>query len=173
MHSLIQRLGIEANSQLRWLWVSVAIIALDQITKLLANTQLGFHMPVEILPIFNLNLTYNYGAAWSILDDASGWQRWFFLIFAITVSIILVGWLTRLSADEKFSALAFVMVIGGALGNASDRIFHGYVIDFIQFHYGGWAFPTFNIADSAITIGVVLMLWDSLLQHRKESEVSG
>lgn len=173
MHSLLQRLGIEANSQLRWLWVSVAIIALDQITKLLANTQLGFQIPVEILPIFNLNLTYNYGAAWSILDDASGWQRWFFLVFAITVSIILVGWLTRLTAEEKLSALAFVLVIGGALGNASDRIFHGYVIDFIQFHYAGWAFPTFNVADSAITIGVVLMLWDSLLHHRKESEVAG
>lgn len=172
MHSVIKLMGIKNPGQLHWLWLSILMMVLDQASKLLANSQLGFHIPVEILPIFNLNLTHNPGAAWSILSDASGWQRWFFLIFAIIVSGILVSWLKNLAADEKLSAIAFAMVIGGALGNAVDRIVHGYVIDFIQFHYHGWYFPTFNIADSAITIGVTLMLWDSFVQQRKQTGVT-
>ena len=125
------------------------------------------HQPVAILPSFNLMLTYNTGAAFSFLREAGGWQRWFFLSLSIAVSIGLIVWLTRLKPEEKRLALALALVLGGAIGNLIDRTWLGHVIDFIQLYYQNWYWPTFNIADSAITVGAVLLVLDSL--HSKDA----
>jgi signal peptidase II len=148
-------------------WLSILIIVLDQGTKHLAERLLILHQPVSVLPSFNLMLAYNTGAAFSLLADAGGWQRWFFLALGLVVSIGLIGWLQRLKPMEKRLALALALVLGGAVGNLIDRIFIGHVIDFIQVYYDHWYWPAFNIADSAITIGAALMVLDSLLGERK------
>lgn len=148
----------------RWCWwLSGSIVLLDQATKYLAETLLQMHQPVAILPSFNLMLTYNTGAAFSFLREAGGWQRWFFLSLGIAVSIGLIVWLTRLKPEEKRLATALALVLGGAVGNLIDRAWLGHVIDFIQLYYDRWYWPTFNIADSAISIGAVLLVLDSLL----------
>ncbi|MBK8507296.1 MAG: lipoprotein signal peptidase [Candidatus Competibacteraceae bacterium] len=148
-------------------WLSGLIVLLDQVTKHLAEALLQMHQPVAILPSFNLMLTYNTGAAFSFLREAGGWQRWFFLSLGIAVSIGLIVWLTRLKPEEKRLALALALVLGGAVGNLIDRTWLGHVIDFIQLYYQNWYWPTFNIADSAITVGAVLLVLDSL--HSKDA----
>lgn len=148
-------------------WLSGLIVLLDQVTKHLAEAFLQMHQPVAILPSFNLMLTYNTGAAFSFLREAGGWQRWFFLSLGIAVSIGLIVWLTRLKPEEKRLALALALVLGGAIGNLIDRAWLGHVIDFIQLYYQNWYWPTFNIADSAITVGAVLLVLDSL--HSKDA----
>ncbi len=147
----------------RWWWLSALVIALDQATKLLAETLLEMHQPVPVLPSFNLMLTYNTGAAFSFLADAGGWQRWFFLGLGMAVSIGLIAWLWRLKPAEKRLALALALILGGAVGNLIDRAWLGQVIDFIQLYYDRWYWPAFNLADSAITVGAGLLVVDSLL----------
>lgn len=144
-----------------WFWLSVLVIALDQATKTLAETLLVMHRPVPVLPSFNLMLTYNPGAAFSFLADAGGWQRWFFLGLGAAVSIGLSVWLHRLKPEEKRLALALALILGGAVGNLLDRVWLGQVIDFIQLYYDRWYWPAFNIADSAITLGAMLLVLDS------------
>ncbi len=146
----------------RWWWLSALVIVLDQVTKYLAETLLVMHRPVPVLPFFDLLLTYNTGAAFSFLKEAGGWQRWFFLGLGILVSIGLIIWLRRLRPEEKWLAAALAFILGGAIGNLIDRAFIGQVIDFIQIYYGRWYFPTFNIADSAITLGAGLLIMESL-----------
>jgi signal peptidase II len=143
-------------------WLSALVIVLDQATKYLAETLLVMHQPVPVLPSFNLMLTYNTGAAFSFLADAGGWQRWFFLGLGVAVSIGLMVWLGRLKSGEKWLAVALALILGGAVGNLIDRAWLGQVIDFIQLYYDRWYWPAFNIADSAITIGAVLLVLDSL-----------
>lgn len=145
-----------------WLWLSVLVVVLDQVTKYLAETLLVMHQPVPVLPSFNLMLTYNTGAAFSFLRDAGGWQRWFFLGLGTLVSIGLVIWLTRLKSEEKWLALALALILGGAVGNLIDRAWLGKVIDFIQLYYDRWYWPTFNVADSAIFVGAVLLVIESI-----------
>ncbi|PIE83065.1 MAG: signal peptidase II [Candidatus Contendobacter odensis] len=145
----------------QWLWLSIAVVVLDQCTKWFAEAFLVAHKPVSILPSFNLALTYNSGAAFGIFADAGGWQRWFFLGMAVTISIVLVLWILRLKPEEKRLAIALSLVLGGAIGNMVDRALFGQVIDFIQLYYDRWYWPTFNIADSAITIGAMLLILDS------------
>ena len=146
----------------KWLWLSVLVIALDQATKFLAETLLVMHEPAPVLPGFNLMLTYNTGAAFSFLAHAGGWQRWFFLGLGATVSIGLIVWLGRLKPGEKWLAAALALILGGAVGNLIDRAWLGQVIDFIQLYYDRWYWPAFNIADSAITVGAVLLVLESL-----------
>jgi len=146
---------------LRLLWVSVAVIALDQLTKGWASSSLDYAVPLVITSFFNINLAHNTGAAFSFLDGAGGWQRWMFIGLAIGVSGLLTQWLRKTSRHEKAQAYGLVLIIGGALGNAFDRIVYGHVVDFLQFHYAGYAFPTFNVADSAIFCGAVLLIWES------------
>jgi signal peptidase II len=143
-------------------WLSALVIILDQATKYLAETLLTMHQPVPVLPSFNLMLTYNTGAAFSFLANAGGWQRWFFLGLGALVSIGLMAWLERLKPGEKWLAVALALILGGAVGNLIDRAWLGQVIDFIQLYYDRWYWPAFNIADSAITIGAVLLVLDSL-----------
>jgi len=124
---------------------------------------------VVLLPFLALRKAYNYGAAFSFLGDASGWQRWFFIILALVVIAVLIAWLNRLPAEDLRARVALVLILGGAAGNVIDRLVYGYVIDFIDVFYGSWHWPTFNIADSAISVGAALLLLDALLGHRKDS----
>ena len=153
-----------------WLLIVIVIIGLDQWTKVLADTQLKYGVPVEILPVFNLTLQYNEGAAFSFLSDAGGWQRWFFTAVSSIVSIVLVVWLFRLTAKEKLLAASLSLILGGAIGNLWDRVELGHVVDFISVHYQSHYFPAFNIADSAITVGAVFMLLDMFLNPEKHSK---
>jgi len=147
---------------MKWLWVSVLVLVVDQCSKLLADALLEMHQLVVLLPFLALRKAYNYGAAFSFLGDASGWQRWFFILLALVVIIILLAWLRRLPPADRLVRLALVLILGGAAGNVIDRALYGYVIDFIDVFYGSWHWPTFNVADSAISVGAVLLLLDVL-----------
>lgn len=153
----------------RWLWWSVLIVALDQVTKVIAEQWLLPLQPLPVLPSFNLTLMYNTGAAFSFLAGAGGWQRWLFIVLASVISVVLVIWLLRLSRDQRLQAAALVLVLGGAVGNLIDRILYGHVIDFIQLYYQQWYWPTFNIADAAISVGAVLLIIDTLFYSGRET----
>jgi signal peptidase II len=146
---------------LKWLWLSLLVILLDQGTKYLAVNELQLYEPVAVLPFFNFTLAYNSGAAFSFLADAGGWQRWFFVALALAISAGLVVWLYRLQANVWGEAVAIALILGGALGNVIDRLWHGHVIDFIDVYYQSWHWPAFNVADSAITVGAVLLVLQS------------
>lgn len=147
---------------LRWSGLSLVVILLDQATKTWASSALIFGQPVPVMPCFNLTLLHNTGAAFSFLADAGGWQRWLLTALALTVSLIILVWLSRLHHHQKWLAMALVLVLGGAIGNVIDRIMYGYVIDFIDIYYGQWHWPAFNLADSAISIGAVMLLIDAV-----------
>ena len=145
-----------------WLLMSAVIVVLDLWTKSLATESLTLYRPVELTSWLNMTLAHNYGAAFSFLSDAGGWQRWLFTGLASVVTLVLIVWLLRLPAKEKLTGAALGLIIGGAVGNLVDRINHGYVVDFIDVYYREWHWPAFNLADSAITCGVVLLLIDGL-----------
>jgi len=170
---------------LRWLWLSLVVIGLDQITKQWAETALTAYRPQSFLPFFDLTLMYNKGAAFSFLSSQGGWQRWFFIIVAIGITLVLVGWLRKLKPNEGALAAALSLVIGGAVGNVIDRALFGHVIDFIDVYYLAGSclpmfasvvtnegaqchWPAFNIADSAIFLGVVVLLLDAFFSKREE-----
>ncbi|MDH5231679.1 MAG: signal peptidase II [Gammaproteobacteria bacterium] len=154
---------------LKWLWLSLIIIILDQITKIAAASNLMMFTPVSVFPGFNLTLMHNTGAAFSFLSDAGGWQRWFFTVLAIGVSIFIMFWLHKLPKHEKLNAIALSMIVGGAIGNVIDRIRLGYVIDFLDVYVGNAHWPAFNIADSAISVGAVLLI---VLSFKSESKTT-
>lgn len=141
-----------------WLLLSAAIVALDWWTKQLASAALSPFRPVEIFPWLNLVLAHNTGAAFSLLSDAGGWQRWFFTIVSIGVTGVLLVWLARLQRGQWPTALALGLVIGGAIGNLIDRLRLGYVVDFIDVHARGWHWPAFNVADSCICVAAFLLI---------------
>src|SRR3990172_1288419 len=145
----------------KWLWLSVLVIVLDQLTKYWASQALQLHEPIAVLPFFNFTLMHNTGAAFSFLNQAGGWQRWFFITIALIVSTVIVLWIRRLPVTERWMALALSLIAGGALGNVWDRIQHGYVVDFIDLYYQNWHWPAFNVADSAITVGAVMLVLES------------
>ncbi len=150
------------KGSLPWLGLALLVIGLDQASKLYMLAVLDLHQPVAIVPGFNLMLAHNTGAAFSFLSEAGGWQRWFFVILAIAVSLILIIWLTRLPQQARWLACALALILGGAVGNLWDRLYYGYVIDFIQVYYDQWYFPAFNLADSAITVGAVMLIIDAI-----------
>ena len=158
------------KSRLKWLWLSLLALVLDFATKQMAQHFLQFAQPVYVLPVFDLTLLYNKGAAFSFLASESGWQRWFFTVIALSVSSVMTVWLMKLKADEKWLAAALALVIGGAIGNLYDRIAYGHVVDFIHLHWGEHYFPAFNIADSAITLGAGMLLIDSLVFSQKHNK---
>ena len=149
---------------LAWLLISALIVVLDLWTKALATESLSLYRPVELTSWLNMTLAHNYGAAFSFLSDAGGWQRWLFTGLASVVTLVLIGWLLRLPTSEKLTAAALCLIIGGAVGNLIDRVINGYVVDFIDVYVNDWHWPAFNVADSAITCGVILLLLDSFLQ---------
>ncbi len=151
------------------LWIAVAVVVLDQLTKFAATGYLSQHGEIHLAPFLNLVLVHNTGAAFGFLSSAGGWQNVFFIIVALAASIFILWMYRRLSAQDKLLATGLMLVLGGALGNLIDRLIHGYVIDFIDVYYGTWHWPAFNVADSAITIGAVLLVIDALrpgLRHR-------
>lgn len=157
------QIGSWRDSGWRWLWLSVLIVALDQVTKVWASEALELYERIELLPFLNLTLVHNPGAAFSFLSQASGWQRWFFSVLALVISVVIVVWMRRLAYTERRAAIGLALVLGGALGNVWDRLLHGHVIDFVDVHYAGWHWPAFNVADSAITIGVILLILDTFM----------
>ena len=156
------------QSGLKWIWIAIVVLVLDQWTKVLASTNLMLHEKIPITSFFNITLAHNEGAAFSFLSDAGGWQRWFFIVLAIGVSIVLVVWLTRLAAHHIWTAVSVTLILGGAVGNVWDRIQYGYVVDFIQVYYDQWYWPAFNIADSAICVGAVMLLIESFRAQKDE-----
>ena len=144
----------------RWLGLSTLIIIIDQISKLWISGHFSYGEALPVTGFFNLVLAHNKGAAFSMLSDAGGWQRWMFSAIAVIASI-WITWLLRRHPQQKLFCFALSMVLGGALGNLIDRISYGYVVDFLDFHWSGHHFPAFNAADSAITCGAALLLLDS------------
>ena len=155
---------------LKWIWIAVVVVILDQLTKYIASTSLEMYQPIAVMPMFNWTLMHNPGAAFSFLANESGWQRWFFAVIAVVVSIVIVLWIKRLEQHEKWQAIALALILGGAVGNVIDRIYLGYVVDFIQVYYQQWYWPAFNIADSAISIGVAMIIIDSIRAYRTEQK---
>ncbi|MDP3878493.1 MAG: signal peptidase II [Methylobacter sp.] len=145
----------------KWLWLSLLAIILDQVSKLAVAGSMQLYESIELMPFFKLTYVHNTGAAFSFLSEAGGWQRWFFAGLALVISTVIAVWLTRLKQHETLLAVALALILGGAIGNLIDRLAYGYVIDFLDVYYGTWHWPAFNIADSAITLGVALMLAES------------
>lgn len=148
--------------KLAWLWISLVVIAADQISKHWFVANLDVYEQIVMIPdLFSWTLAYNRGAAFSFLANEAGWQRWFFAVIALAVSAVLVVWLRRLKTNETWLAIALALVLGGAIGNLYDRVVLGHVVDFILVHWKTqWYFPAFNIADSAITVGAVMLALD-------------
>lgn len=151
---------------LKWLWLAVLIVVLDQLSKQIVDSSMQLYQTIELLPFFQLTYLRNHGAAFSFLSEAGGWQRWFFIGLSVSASIGISIWLKRLTAARQHEAIAWSLVLGGALGNLIDRIAYGYVIDFLDVFYHEWHWPAFNVADSAITLGVLYLLYDGLSTAR-------
>ena len=168
---------------LKWLWLSAAVILLDQVSKTLASQWLELYQSAEFIPFLQFTLLHNKGAAFSFLSSAGGWQRWLFSLLALVVSGIIIAWLRRLPAQERLQAVGLALILGGALGNVIDRIVLGYVVDFLDFYYPAQQclplfskvmtpvaqchWPAFNIADSSIFVGVVVLIIDSIRSSLK------
>jgi signal peptidase II len=157
------------DSGLRWWWLAVVVVVLDQATKWWIVASIPNGGSVTVLPVLNIIHTYNPGAAWSMFANAGGAQRWVFSALAVVVSALLVYWLRRLllPAQALLSA-GFTLILGGAIGNVLDRLRIGHVVDFVQVHWGNAYFPAFNVADSAISIGAVLVILDALREGQRE-----
>ncbi len=160
---------IEWSKVGRWYLLAVLIVVLDQLTKQWVSSSFSYGESLELLPFLNLTLVHNMGAAFSFLSDAGGWQRWFFAIVSLLVSVVLIVWLSRLPARQYLLATALVLVLGGAVGNLWDRVFLGYVVDFVDVYYQKYHWPAFNVADTAITIGAILLILESLFVSKTDS----
>lgn len=152
---------LKAMPMLKWLCLSVFVIVFDQLTKFWVMANFDLYDSIALLPSVNLTYVHNTGAAFSFLSSADGWQRWFLAAIALIATIVLTVWLSRLKRDERWMAVTLSLILGGAVGNLYDRMSYGYVIDFIDVFYKTWHWPVFNVADSAISVGVVMMLIDA------------
>jgi len=153
----------------RWWALALLLFVLDWVTKQAIEANLFYGQEIAVLPFFDLTLRYNTGAAFSFLAQAGGWQRWFFSFIALAV-VVGISWrLVKIAETNRLEALALSFVLGGAMGNLYDRLVYGHVVDFLQLHWQqSWYFPAFNVADSAITLGVVLMLLESVVTKKRE-----
>ena len=149
----------------KWLALAAVIVVIDQITKVFIVQKFVLHETLVVTPFFNLVRVHNTGAAFSMLANAGGWQRLFFIGIAIAASVWVV-WLLRRHPQQKLFCVALGMILGGAIGNLIDRVLFGSVVDFVQVHYAGYFFPAFNVADSAITCGAGLLIWDGIRPQR-------
>jgi signal peptidase II len=160
----------EQRSAIIWLWLAALIFILDIATKQIAEAFLNYGDPVYLLPILDFTLLYNKGAAFSFLANEGGWQRWFFTVISLVVSVVLIVWLKKLPRTQLWLPIALALILGGALGNLFDRVMFGHVIDFISVHWDRAYFPAFNIADSAITVGAIMMAIDVVLEGKREAQ---
>ncbi len=151
---------------LLWLGIAALIVLLDQFTKVLVLGSFQYGESLPITGFFNLVRVHNLGAAFSFLADAGGWQRWFFTGLGI-VAALVIAWLLSAHAGQRLFCAALSLILGGAVGNVIDRLLHGYVVDFLDFYWGRWHFPAFNVADAAITLGAGLLILDELLRVRR------
>ncbi|MBU1296321.1 MAG: lipoprotein signal peptidase [Gammaproteobacteria bacterium] len=153
----------------RWWALALILFVLDWVTKQAVVSNLFYGQEIAVFPFFDLTLRYNTGAAFSFLAQAGGWQRWFFSLIALAV-VVGISWrLVKIAETNRLESLALTFVLGGAIGNLYDRLVYGHVVDFLQFHWQqSWYFPAFNLADSAITIGVILMLLESFVSKKQE-----
>lgn len=156
------------QSGVRWLWLAALVFVADIAIKYLVMNGMGYGWGnrIEVLPFFNLLYVHNYGAAFSFLSDQSGWQRWLFTAIAFVVSGLLIHWMRKLPYTERWNNVAYSMIIGGALGNVFDRVMHGFVIDYLDFYWGTYHWPAFNLADMAICLGAAMIVLDGF--RRKE-----
>jgi signal peptidase II len=163
---------LSRSGALRWLWLSAIVIVLDQLSKwwVLSVLVPGERVPV-IEPFWYWTLAFNEGAAFSFLADGGGWQRWFFTLLAVVISVVLAVWLQRTPRRDWRTALPLALVIGGAVGNLIDRLHAGRVTDFVLVYLGDWAYPAFNVADSAICVGAVLLIAFSLFAGKPHADV--
>lgn len=161
-----KRYPSSAGAMLPWLGLSLIILIADQFTKILIVGYYQLGDSTYVTSFFNVVRWHNSGAAFSFLAGASGWQRWFFTAFGLLAAAVIV-WLLKSHSGQKLFAFALACILGGAIGNVIDRLLYGHVVDFLDFHWSGWHFPTFNIADSAITIGAVCLILDELLRVRR------
>jgi signal peptidase II len=152
--------------------VSLAVIAADLATKAWVSAAFRLGESLVVTPFFNLVLLHNTGAAFSFLAGAGGWQRWLFIGLAVGISAVLL-WMLRREHGNALAAWALALLLGGAAGNLWDRVRLGYVVDFIQLHAGGYYWPAFNVADSAITVGVAMLIWDSFRDSRAGRPAAG
>ncbi|CAM3063139.1 signal peptidase II [Vibrio diazotrophicus] len=157
------------QSGVRWLWLALLVFVADIGIKLVVMNSMGYGWEnrIEILPFFNLLYVHNYGAAFSFLSDQAGWQRWFFTAIAFVVTGLLAFWMRRLPASDKWNNIAYALIIGGAVGNVFDRVVHGFVVDYLDFYWGNYHWPAFNLADSAICIGAAMIILDSFRSSKK------
>lgn len=149
-----------------WVFISTFVFVLDRIAKILVLHYLPIEQPINVLPIFNLFFTFNVGAAFGFLNRASGWQGWLFSGIAITVSVALVIWQFHINNNHNRLKIALALILGGTLGNLYDRIIYNHVIDFFDFHFKNWHYATFNIADSAICIGALMLIIDIICEEK-------
>lgn len=156
---------------LKWLWLTVFVLAADLLSKMFAQQWLDYGVPHPLFSGLDMTLLYNTGAAFSFLSDASGWQRWLFVVIALMISVVLVVWLKRTDNRQWWLGMGLALILGGALGNLHDRILLGYVVDFISVYYQSSFFPAFNLADSAITLGAVIMIIDMLFLEKQNDGV--
>jgi signal peptidase II len=156
-------------SGIRWLWISLLVIVVDQLSKLWIERTFELGDTIAVLPVLDIVRAHNTGAAFSFLAGAGGWQRWAFSVLAVGVSIALVFWLRKLAlATHALLVFGLALILGGAIGNVIDRIEHGYVVDFVHAHWGAAYFAAFNVADAAISVGAVLVILDALLEGRRK-----
>ena len=146
-----------------WFAIAASVLLLDQYSKLWIVERFAYGDAQVLSGFFNLVRVHNYGAAFSFLSDAGGWQRWAFSLLAAVISAVIVIWIARLPAQKKLEALALALILGGALGNLYDRLTLGYVVDFLDFHWSGMHFPAFNVADAGISVGAVMLILDTLI----------
>ncbi|PKG86412.1 lipoprotein signal peptidase [Colwellia sp. 75C3] len=155
---------------LRWLWLTLLCLIIDQVTKHWVAGTFDYRETLSVLPFFNLTYVHNPGAAFSFLADQGGWQRWFFTAIASIASIVFLVWMAKTPKQQRLLSIAFAFILSGAVGNLIDRALFGYVIDFLDFHWAGYHFAAFNIADSAIFIGAALMIFESFTNKESDNE---
>ncbi len=151
-----------------WILIAILVIALDQLSKWWIRALFELYEAIPVFPGLQIIYVRNLGAAFSFLSSAGGWQRWFFIVLSVLASIAIVIWISRLPKQRRLEALGLSLVLGGAIGNLVDRVLLGYVVDFIDVYYQSWHWPVFNVADSAITVGVAIMIIDILFYQRHE-----
>lgn len=161
------------STGLRWLWLALVVLVVDLGSKqwVMTHFQLGESLP--LIPFFNLTYAHNPGAAFSFLADKDGWQRWFFAVIALAITAALLVMMYRSSASQKLNNIAYAMIIGGAVGNLTDRLVHGYVIDFVDFYVNDWHYPIFNIADAGICIGALLIVLEGFFVSSEKKKAEG